>query len=241
MYGSWCGYHLSSRYLGRRRESRGTWNPEEKGRWAILALASLNRDPCGPPSSCHLEHLRAPVHLEPWKGMGRAVFCILLPSLLWRFSGDGATKKFPRLTLGQVVQKRSSLWRVYVLFSCTHTFTSSSRILQPWLLKTSACVYILWHSHRRRGLLSSQCCSFLASHWIGWRKGSQDRLTEVWQSLETGRRFLGLCCWPNSVLCFQCCWPNSGFCFHWMSWLFLYHFLVSELPSLLSVFLCPIF
>lgn len=138
MYGSLFRHHLSPKHLGRRKAKRGTWNQEEKGRGASLALASLNWGQMGPlphpPRSCHVKHLRALTHLESWKGTGRAGFYSFPSSLpLCRFSGDGAVKEFPGLTLGHAVHNRSSLWRQFMFYSAVLTFTSSSRV--PTLLQ----------------------------------------------------------------------------------------------------------
>lgn len=134
MYGSLFRHHLSPKHLGRRKAKRGTWNQEEKGRGASLALASLNWDQMGhlprTPSSCHLKNLRALTRLESWKGTGRAGFYSFPSSLplqiLWWWSCEGVS----RVDSGSgSASQKFFVETVYVLFSCTLTFTSSSRVL----------------------------------------------------------------------------------------------------------------
>lgn len=225
--------HLSPGHLGRRRERRGTWNWEEKAEELTLLLPVLTRTRW----DTSLTH---PAHLESWNGE-RWVLQLppFPPFLLCRFSGD-RDMEVSKADSWSSNAKLFFVETVNVLFSHIRTSTSSSKFLWPLALKRRRFTYFD-ALIEAGGLLSPNCCSFLAfKPWIGWWKCSQHWLKYTWSG-ETGKRFLGLCCWPDSVLCLQCCWPNSALCFHWMSWLFLYHFLVSELPSLLSNFPCPNF
>ena len=111
-------HHQSPRCVGRWKERRGSWDCEEGAGGASPALVCLHQHQTGhcpcPPSSCHLKHLRWLAPLESCKGVGRAGFCSLLPPSFADSLVIETWKKFPRLTLGQAVQKRSSLWRQFL-------------------------------------------------------------------------------------------------------------------------------
>lgn len=159
------GYRLSSRLLGRRRE-RGTWNPKEKGRGAGLALAM-------PTQKTSVQTSKGPSPPGVLQGNGER--CILQPPPLLPFptSGDGATQKFPMLTLGQAVGDRSSLWRQFMSFPAVLTCPLPAlRSHGPDSVRLPRGLPHV-DTHRRTGLLSAQCCPFLAKHWLAPWKSSQ--------------------------------------------------------------------
>ena len=111
--------------------------------------------------------------------MGTAGFCSLsLPSLqiLWI-----ETRKFHRLTLGQPMRNRSSLWSQFLFCSAVHTFTSSSKVPWPDPEEPSTQVDIVTAAVPEAGcLLPVHCCSFLAfCPWIGWLVRRQPALAVV--------------------------------------------------------------
>lgn len=151
MHGSLFGYLLSSRLLGRRREREegGIQRRPEELVLLFPVLAGTRWDTSMPTQKLSFQTPKGP--RPPGVSKGNEEGCILQPPPLlpfptfWWWSHEEVSSTDAGSSSGR---QKFFVEAVHVLFSCTHTFTSSSQISWPWLCKGS---HVGFHTLTLRG------------------------------------------------------------------------------------------